>query len=377
MRDSVSRRNELPKASGSLLAFFVLLLLAGKIRRLAQASGDLFHQPPDGRAGNSRLFRVGVACLLSAMAAKAQGSFRLFRLFGVDVFLHWSWFLVAYYQISVRQGTYSSVSWNVLEYLALFLIVTLHEFGHSLACRSVGGEASRIVLWPLGGIAYVSPPQRPGATLWSIAAGPLVNVALVPVLFALKWLMVATQASPDMASLVRNISFINFGLLIFNLLPIYPLDGGQILRSLLWFLLGRARSLMAASIIGFVGVAGLIVLAVWLRDVFFGLVCAFILMNCLGGLLHARTLARMAAAPRRDGFACPECHAPPPRGAFWGCGKCRARFDTFETLAVCPKCGDQFGATACVECGEVRLVGEWSTPAMPPPPVLPGATTPA
>ena len=65
-------------------------------------------------------------------------------------------------------------------------LILAHEFGHSLACRSVGGEANRIVLWPLGGIAYVSPPQRPGATLWSIAAGPLVNVALVPVLFVVK-----------------------------------------------------------------------------------------------------------------------------------------------------------------------------------------------
>ena len=57
-----------------------------------------------------------------------------------------------------------------------------HEFGHALACRQVGGSANQIILWPLGGVAYVNPPQRPGATLWSIAAGPLVNVALLPVL---------------------------------------------------------------------------------------------------------------------------------------------------------------------------------------------------
>ena len=50
--------------------------------------------------------------------------------------------------------------------------------------------------------------------------------------------------------------FINLGLLVFNMLPIYPLDGGQILRSLLWFAMGRARSLMAATIVGFIGVAG-------------------------------------------------------------------------------------------------------------------------
>src|SRR5580765_3695175 len=111
-----------------------------------------------------------------------QGSIRLFRFSGIDVFLHWSWFVVAIYEIQCRTGRYTSVTWNVLEYLGLFLIVLTHEFGHALACRQVGGNANRIVLWPLGGVAYVDPPQRPGATLWSIAAGPLVNVVLVPLL---------------------------------------------------------------------------------------------------------------------------------------------------------------------------------------------------
>jgi Zn-dependent protease len=78
---------------------------------------------------------------------------------------------VAVYEINGRTGDYSSIAWNVMEYLALFLIVMLHEFGHALACRQVGGTANRIVLWPLGGVAYVNPPQRPGATLWSIARG--------------------------------------------------------------------------------------------------------------------------------------------------------------------------------------------------------------
>src|SRR3984893_12819372 len=119
------------------------------------------------------------------MTSLRQGSVRLFRLAGVDVFLHWSWFLVAACEISGRAGTYSSISWNVLEYLALFLIVMLHEYGHALACRQVGGTANQIMLWPMGGVAYVDPPPRPGATLWSIAAGPLVNVALIPILSVL------------------------------------------------------------------------------------------------------------------------------------------------------------------------------------------------
>src|SRR5436190_19289872 len=123
------------------------------------------------------------------MAIPARpGSIPLFRLFGVNVYLHWSWFIVAIYEINSRRGEYSTPAWNLAEYVALFVIVLLHEFGHALACRSVGGEANQIMLWPLGGVAYVSPPPRPGAMLWSIAAGPLVNVMLLPILTAVAML---------------------------------------------------------------------------------------------------------------------------------------------------------------------------------------------
>src|SRR5437879_8634477 len=154
------------------------------------------------------------------MPTGRDGSIRLFGFAGIDVFLHWSWFLVAVYEIQSRSGRYSSILWNILEYLALFLIVLLHEFGHALACRQVGGNANRIVLWPLGGVAYVDPPPRPGATLWSIAAGPLVNVALIP-LFAVtisgcRSAGVATTA-PDLFHLLRWVALINKWLLIFNI----------------------------------------------------------------------------------------------------------------------------------------------------------------
>src|SRR6202140_1744574 len=149
-----------------------------------------------------------------------QNSIRLFRFNGIDLSLHWSWFLVAAYEIGGRQRAYSSITWNVLEYLALFLIVMLHEFGHALACRQVGGIANQIVLWPLGGVAYVNPPQRPGATLWSIAAGPLVNVALLPVLYTAVLLARSAgwaNAMPDVYQLLRAVLWIDLSLLIFNM----------------------------------------------------------------------------------------------------------------------------------------------------------------
>jgi Zn-dependent protease len=223
------------------------------------------------------------------------GSIPLFRFSGIQVYLHWSWVIVAYFEIINRVNKYQQLRWNVIEYLALFGIVLLHEFGHALACRQVGGQANRIMLWPLGGVAFVQPPPRPGAFLWSIAAGPLVNVILIPVTFVL--CVVAMGAGwrnvyPDFVHFLFSIAIINIALLVFNMLPIYPLDGGQILQALLWFVIGHARSLMVSGIIGLVAAAGVIVLAVFhLQDKWLAILALFVGWQAwrgfrLGGKLH-------------------------------------------------------------------------------------------
>jgi Zn-dependent protease len=307
-----------------------------------------------------------------------RGSFHLFKLFGIDVFLHWSWFLVAIYEIQIRKGLYSSITWNILEYLTLFLIVLTHEFGHALACRSVGGRANQIILWPFGGVAYVSPPQRPGAVLWSIVAGPLVNVVLVPILSVIWWLGYYyagwSDTHRDLLNYLDAVWVINVVLLVFNILPIYPLDGGKILYALLWFILGQARSLLAATIIGFIGIAILFCLAIleclyapqggiWLMAV-----CVFIGLNCYQGFKAARELLRIANAPRREGYHCPLCKTVPPMGDFWGCGKCRKNFDAIATQLVCPNCNTRYERVACFECGTANPLVDWiSAPSQPPP----------
>ena len=300
------------------------------------------------------------------MLANRQGSVHLFRFAQVDVFLHWSWFVVAIFEINTRAGRYSSVAWNVMEYLALFVIVLLHEYGHALACRQVGGIANQIVLWPLGGVAYVDPPPRPGATLWSIAAGPLVNMVLFPILFMLLVLSGAfgwARVMPNVHELVRAVFGINVVLLIFNMLPVYPLDGGQILRSLLWFVIGRARSLMVATLLGFVGVAGLILLALRIKSVWFGVLSFFMLLNCWGGLKQSRVMLRLAKLPRRNGFSCPWCKSAPPMGNFWTCLECRQMFDIFETQAGCPHCALRFASIGCLDCGRSHPLSDWLAPA--------------
>jgi Zn-dependent protease len=297
------------------------------------------------------------------MFNRGQGIIRLGRVAGIELYLHWTWFLIAIFEIQGRGRNYSSIVWNIAEYLALFCIVLLHEFGHALACRQVGGVADRIMLWPLGGVAYVRPPQRPGAMLWSIAAGPLVNVALLPIFwgaFAYVKSHGMLDSAPDIYYFSRAVLSIDIGLLLFNMLPVYPLDGGQIARSLLWFVLGRARSLMVVTILSFVGGAGLIALAVWMRSVWTIAIAVYLLMNCWGGLQQARALLRIAKLPRRPGFACPNCRTAPPIGALWRCSQCSQLFDTFETHGVCPNCSARYSTATCLDCQTASSMDAWA-----------------
>jgi len=288
----------------------------------------------------------------------SQGSIRLFTIFGISVFVHWSWFLVALYEMD-RTKQYSSIWWGVLEYVTIFAIVTLHEFGHALACRQVGGTANQIVLWPLGGVAYVAPPSRPGATLWSIAAGPLVNLALMPVLLVALLISKPLMLSPDFTLFIQQSFLVNVVLFVFNVIPIYPLDGGKILRAVLWFFIGRARSLMAATIVGFIGVGGMVLLALFAQSIWIGVLAVFAGMQCLAGFNQAKALQKMEDAPRRENMECPLCHANPPRGIFWNCSLCKTPFDTFESEAKCPNCHRAYAQTACPECGKLSPFADW------------------
>ena len=209
--------------------------------------------------------------------AAPPGTWPLFTFRGIRVFLHWSWILVAVYHINKGQGQYPHIGWDVAEYVTLFGIVLVHEFGHAFATRQVGGIAERILLWPFGGIAFVQTPPRPGAYLWGIAAGPLVNVVLWPVLY----FIVKMYGDPfqfystgpvdadgyleTMPLFLHNIFWINTMMLIFNLVPAYPLDGGQIFRGILWFFVGPMKSLLIAAWTGLIlgGAAMIFVLVQW------------------------------------------------------------------------------------------------------------------
>lgn len=161
---------------------------------------------------------------------------------------------------------------------SLFLIVLAHEFGHCLACRWVGGEADEILMWPLGGLAFVRPPTVWKAHLITVLGGPAVNVIICILAGTMlgiltgKWLGVALPnpltfdglheeaVSRSLAHqtlfLVNSTSLI---LLLFNLLPVFPLDGGRIVQSALWPRMGYRRSMVIAVRTGYVGAIALFV----------------------------------------------------------------------------------------------------------------------
>src|SRR5438270_3250471 len=222
------------------------------------------------------------------------GVIRLFRFAGIDVYLQFTWFLVAAIFMTDDMRRYQSPIWGVLEYISLFGIVLIHEFGHALACRQVGGIANRIVLWPLGGIAFVNPPRRAGAYLWSIAAGPLVNVLLLPVLGVMSMLVRASAPGSDMAVFFRHLNVINIVLLVFNLLPVFPLDGGQIVRGLLWFPFGEFRSLQIASVIGLIGGAIRGVVGLMAGSVWWAILAFFLVSRAWYGWQQAKAMIAMS-----------------------------------------------------------------------------------
>jgi Zn-dependent protease len=303
------------------------------------------------------------------MLPTKRGSIRILRLFGIDVLLHWSWFVLAVWRFQNGDaiGMYEEPAFYAYEILALFGIVLMHEFGHALACKQVGGVADQIILWPFGGVAYVLPPQRAGAQLWSIAAGPLVNLILLPVLYGylfVKGLPLFGENAPDWLTFVRALFLMNAGLLAFNLLPIYPLDGGQILRSVLWFFLGRARSLKVATAIGFAGVFALGMCALYFGSIWLGILTFFVYLNCSRGWKQGQALHSLERAARYDAYACPRCTAPPPRGEFWVCNRCRNKLDLFATEGVCPHCRTTFADAQCANCQHGSPLAEWRTTAL-------------
>jgi Zn-dependent protease len=185
-------------------------------------------------------------------------SWKVARIAGVDVYVH-ATFLVLLGWIAIRHWvegrTLAAVAAGVGFILLLFGCVILHEFGHALAARRYGIQTRDITLLPIGGLARLERmPEQPMQELWVALAGPAVNGVIALVLFL--WLQVADDWVPlqrlsvGTGSTVGRLLIINVGLLAFNLLPAFPMDGGRALRALLATRLEYTRATQLAASIG-------------------------------------------------------------------------------------------------------------------------------
>lgn len=212
-------------------------------------------------------------------------SFRLGRFLGIDVRVHATFFiLLAFIAVAywLPSGNFGDALGGLAFFLALFVCVLLHEYGHALAARRYGVGTHDITLLPIGGVARLERmPDSPGQELWIALAGPAVNVVIAGLL-ALGLALsghagMLTSVDAMNGSFTARLLAVNLFLVAFNLVPAFPMDGGRVLRAVLAMRLNYARATRIAAnvgqavavIFGLVGLLGnpmlvLIALFVWI-----------------------------------------------------------------------------------------------------------------
>ena len=162
---------------------------------------------------------------------------KLGTLAGIGVYLHWSFWLLPAWILFSGSGLTGALG-SVLFVFAIFGCVVLHELGHALMARHYGIGTRDITLYPIGGVAsLMRMPRRPSQELAIALAGPAVNVVIAGLLFAV--LIVVGIGSQGLVfniaggSFLINLLAVNIALVVFNMLPAFPMDGGRVLRAFL------------------------------------------------------------------------------------------------------------------------------------------------
>jgi len=177
---------------------------------------------------------------------------------GIDVFIHATFLLLIGwigYSHWLEYGSWAKVAEGILFILALFLCVVLHEYGHALTARKYGVKTRDITLYPIGGVARLERmPDKPIEELWVALMGPAVNVVIAAVLFAYLFvtngLVPMDQLTVASGSFLARLMAVNISLVLFNLIPAFPMDGGRVLRALLAMRMDYVRATQVAANIG-------------------------------------------------------------------------------------------------------------------------------
>jgi Zn-dependent protease len=190
-----------------------------------------------------------------------KGTFKLGKVAGIDLFIHWTFSLLIVFIVYVNYRTgYNAIQilWSVVFVLCIFVTVVMHELGHALTARKYGIQTRDITLLPIGGLARLDRlPEKPAEELIVAFAGPLVNFLLAIITsFFITFPENAEALAAQLSSGVNSNNFflhffiVNIVLAVFNLIPAFPMDGGRVLRALLSFKLKRHIATKIAARIG-------------------------------------------------------------------------------------------------------------------------------
>jgi len=185
-------------------------------------------------------------------------SLKLGKFAGIDVFVHATFFMLLGWVALMhwqREQSASAALGGALFIIAIFICVVLHEYGHALMARRYGIATRDIILLPIGGVARLERmPTQPVQELWVALAGPAVNVVIVAVLYG--WLKLTAAWEPVQSLTVTTGPFLerlmaaNIVMIVFNMIPAFPLDGGRVLRALMATRMAYNRATQRAAVIG-------------------------------------------------------------------------------------------------------------------------------
>jgi len=246
-----------------------------------------------------------------------KGSLKIFTLANIPVFIHWSFWLLGifliYYGWSAELDGREFAVFLFL-FFVLFLCVVLHEYGHALMARHFGVKTRDIILLPLGGIARLEKlPHKPMQEFLVAAAGPAVNFLLAIILAAVLYFdqdsdfigRIFTRRGALILSwkkVVPILFLLNISLVVMNLFPAFPLDGGRMFRALLAIKMGRLRATQIASRTGQFFAVVLVGYGLYAKDLMSILIGLFIFTMAKREFQSMRTEAVLSAHTIREAF---------------------------------------------------------------------------